>query len=209
MKIRVITGSIFGIVFLTFLYLGNIPFLIFCTLAASIGCYEYYKMSKNKPTSIIHLLIGFIYILAGFSAFWFLRYKEGIAFVLYLLIIIWGTDSFAYFTGRKFGKNKLTPKISPNKTWEGSVGGTLITVVLTYVYYLMYKPIDIGLSLFLLITILLSISGQIGDLIESFVKRYYGVKDSGNILPGHGGFLDRFDSLMLVSIIATLILQTT
>ena len=114
-------------------------------------------------------------------------------------MIVWITDSGAYLIGRKLGKHKLAPHVSPNKTWEGSIGGSLVSVIVVGLY-LVFSPVKFAYSLpiMLLLTVVLSVGGQIGDLIESAFKRHYGVKDSGKILPGHGGILDRFDSLLFV-----------
>lgn len=119
--------------------------------------------------------------------------------ILYALLIVWITDSGAYLIGRKLGKHKLAPHVSPNKTWEGSIGGSLVSVIVVGLY-LAFSPVKFayGLPIMLLLTVVLSVGGQIGDLIESAFKRHYGVKDSGKILPGHGGILDRFDSLLFV-----------
>ena len=119
--------------------------------------------------------------------------------ILYALLIVWITDSGAYLIGRKLGKHKLAPHVSPNKTWEGSIGGSLVSVIVVGLY-LAFSPVKFAYSLpiMLLLTVVLSVGGQIGDLIESAFKRHYGVKDSGKILPGHGGILDRFDSLLFV-----------
>lgn len=205
MKTRVITGALFGLVFLTVLALGQWPFLLFCSAIAAIGVYEFGKMSEKK-SKVRYTLLAMSYVLAGVLSFYDLRETQGLGVIIYLLIIIWSTDSFAYLVGRKIGKTKLAPKISPNKTWEGAIGGTVVATALASIYLVAVEPIGMSLWISIIVTILLSITGQIGDLLESFVKRYYGVKDSGNILPGHGGILDRFDSLLLVSIIAFLVL---
>lgn len=119
--------------------------------------------------------------------------------MLYALLIVWITDSGAYLIGRKIGKNKLAPHISPNKTWEGSIGGSLSAVVIVGAYlYFVQAAFPYSFSTMLLWTLVFSVGGQLGDLIESAFKRHYGVKDSGKILPGHGGILDRFDSLLFV-----------
>ncbi|MDO6737824.1 phosphatidate cytidylyltransferase [Wenyingzhuangia sp. 2_MG-2023] len=121
---------------------------------------------------------------------------EGTTF-LGCIILIWSTDTFAYLTGKAIGKHKLYPKISPNKTIEGSVGGlffTLITASILSYYFTQYSlPEWIGLS------IVISIFGGLGDLVESMFKRAANIKDSGNLIPGHGGVLDRFDSLLFAS----------
>ncbi len=100
--------------------------------------------------------------------------------------------------GRKLGRNKLAPHVSPNKTWEGSIGGTVVATIIVGVFAYFYPQGNYSLLTTVLLTIVLSVFGQLGDLVESALKRYYGVKDSGKILPGHGGILDRFDSLLLV-----------
>lgn len=119
--------------------------------------------------------------------------------ILYALLIVWITDSGAYLIGRKLGRHKLAPHVSPNKTWEGSIGGSVVSVIVAGLY-LAFAPVSFSYSLpvMLLLSLLFSVGGQIGDLIESAFKRHYGVKDSGRILPGHGGILDRFDSLLFV-----------
>ena len=99
--------------------------------------------------------------------------------------------------GRKIGKHKLAPHISPNKTWEGSIGGTVVAVIVAAIY-LYFFPQKYSYGVMVALTLLFSIGGQLGDLIESALKRHYGVKDSGKILPGHGGIFDRFDSIMFV-----------
>ena len=109
--------------------------------------------------------------------------------------MVWTTDSGAYFVGRKLGKHKLWPEISPKKTIEGSIGGVVIAVIFAVLMQLIY-PFASSWTLLIVVTIIASIIGQMGDLVESAIKRHYGVKDSGTILPGHGGILDRFDSLL-------------
>lgn len=143
------------------------------------------------------LTLGMLYIGFGFNAFITAR-GVGFTTLLYGMLIVWITDSGAYLIGRKIGKHKLAPKVSPNKTWEGSIGGTLSAVIIAAVYLYFFPVGYDNYPLMLLATLFLSIMGQLGDLIESSLKRYYGVKDSGKILPGHGGILDRFDSMLLV-----------
>ena len=144
------------------------------------------------------LLLGGLYAGLGFR-FMMLARAESLWMMLYALLIVWVTDSGAYLIGRKIGKNKLAPHISPNKTWEGSIGGSLSAVVIVGAYlYFVQAAFPYSFSTMLLWTLVFSVGGQLGDLIESAFKRHYGVKDSGKILPGHGGILDRFDSLLVV-----------
>ena len=126
--------------------------------------------------------------------------NNDINILIYLLMITILTDSFAYFGGKLFGKHKLIEKISPNKTIEGSISGTIVGTIFPAAFYIYF--INPGEYLFLsfLITFALSIIGQIGDLIFSSIKRYYKIKDFSNIMPGHGGILDRLDSIIFVII---------
>lgn len=126
--------------------------------------------------------------------------KSGLVVVFLALFIVWATDIGAYFVGRSIGKRKLLPSVSPNKTVEGSIGGIIAAIAVAVVIYFLYSQNlpQIGYLKLIIFTIIFSVVGQIGDLVESSIKRHYGVKDSGKILPGHGGILDRFDNLIFV-----------
>ncbi|WP_088005957.1 phosphatidate cytidylyltransferase [Indiicoccus explosivorum] len=141
-------------------------------------------------------ILGTLYIGIGF--FYFIETRNaGLEYVVYALLVVWSTDSGAYFTGRKIGKRKLWPEISPNKTIEGFIGGIAWAVA---VALLLHAIVDLDKPVLIIIgvTIAAAVFGQLGDLVESALKRHFGVKDSGTILPGHGGMLDRFDSLLFV-----------
>ncbi len=143
-------------------------------------------------------VISMIYIGTGFHYLASVRNSSGgLGLLMFALIVVWSTDIFAYTFGRKIGKHKLWPAISPNKTWEGTIAGIISALVLSGIY-MYFVPQKYSLVTMLLIALVLSAFGQMGDLIESAYKRYYKVKDSGNILPGHGGILDRFDSMLIV-----------
>ncbi len=114
--------------------------------------------------------------------------------VFFLFILIWSSDSFAYFAGRLFGKHKMAPKISPKKTWEGFAGGVLLTLILGYFIESNFPELR---GNWMFVGFLVSIFAPLGDLVESQLKRTFGVKDSGNIIPGHGGILDRLDSFII------------
>lgn len=129
-----------------------------------------------------------------------------IELLIYLLIVPVLTDTFAYFIGRAIGKHKLIPEVSPNKTIEGSVGGTIIATIGGAIY-LMFVLDDVNLGVALGLSIGLSIIAQIGDLIASKMKRTFDIKDYGNLFPGHGGVLDRLDSLLFTSLTLYYILQ--
>ena len=158
----------------------------------------YSVVVKNRFTfdDVAFVILGSLYVGIGFYYFIVTR-EAGLEFIIFALLVVWVTDSGAYFTGRAFGKNKLWPEISPNKTIEGFVGGIVLAVIAAIIMQFI-APFDISLGLLIFVTIVASIFGQMGDLVESAIKRHYDVKDSGNILPGHGGILDRFDSLLFV-----------
>ncbi|MBP2240162.1 phosphatidate cytidylyltransferase [Cytobacillus eiseniae] len=158
----------------------------------------YTVATKNKFTfdDVAFSILATLYVGIGF--YYFIETRDaGLIYVVYSLLIIWATDSGAYFIGRAIGKRKLWPEISPNKTVEGSIGGVICALAVA-VLFLLFTNIDASYIQLILITVVLSVFGQIGDLVESALKRHYNVKDSGNIMPGHGGILDRFDSLLFV-----------
>ncbi len=114
--------------------------------------------------------------------------------VIFLFILIWSSDTFAYLVGKSIGKHKMAPKISPKKTWEGYAGGVVLTLILSY-FVEMYQPHLRGN--WMVVGFLIAAFAPLGDLVESQLKRTFGVKDSGNIIPGHGGVLDRLDSFLI------------
>ena len=134
-----------------------------------------------------------------------LNMDPGIFFILLALICTWASDSFAYLVGRKFGKRKMAPHISPNKTVEGLIGGVAGCIILGTV---ISAAFNYNLFYGVLLSSMAALMSPVGDLFESYVKRACDIKDSGNILPGHGGMMDRFDSLLFVapSLYAILIL---
>ncbi|WP_110112802.1 phosphatidate cytidylyltransferase [Bacillus sp. CGMCC 1.16541] len=167
-------------------------------LVAVLLLLTYTVLIKNQFTfdDVAFILLSTIYVGMGFYYFIEIR-QEALTYIFFVLFLIWATDSGAYFIGRAIGKRKLWPEISPNKTIEGFVGGIACAIVVAILFSLL-SPLDESVSKLLLVGVVISVFGQIGDLVESALKRHYEVKDSGNILPGHGGILDRFDSLLFV-----------
>ncbi|WP_108669660.1 phosphatidate cytidylyltransferase [Peribacillus acanthi] len=159
---------------------------------------SYSVLSKNTFTfdDVGFSIISILYV--GFGFYYFFTTREtGLIYIFFALFTIWATDSGAYFVGRSMGKRKLWPEISPNKTIEGSIGG-IICAWIVAILFAFLSHIDTTLFQLLIMATLISIFGQMGDLVQSAFKRHYGVKDSGNLLPGHGGILDRLDSLIFV-----------
>ncbi len=130
-----------------------------------------------------------------------------ITYVIYLLLITTITDTFALFTGSLIGKHKLCPKISPKKTIEGLVGGVIMGTFVATVFYNTLISSTVPLVTVIMLTFVLCLVGQLGDLVFSSIKRYYDVKDFSNLIPGHGGILDRFDSLIFVVLAFTILIE--
>lgn len=161
--------------------------------------YELFTKSEKPFSNLGMLVLGVVYIGLPLASINFIAYESGMYnpnLLLGLLLLTWANDTCAYFVGSKFGKTKLLERISPKKTWEGTMGGVLGTiglgVILSYVF-----P-EVTLTKWIGLAIIAALFGGIGDLIESMLKRSIGVKDTGTILPGHGGFLDRFDAFLFM-----------
>jgi phosphatidate cytidylyltransferase len=165
------------------------------------------EMFRNKEHAVLNLMIlgsGLMYIVAPMGILilltqnnFLLLWHEFHTLPLFLFIVIWTYDTFAYFTGSLFGKHKLFERLSPKKTWEGAIGGTIITMIL--MYFVLPLFIALPIDFIVIGSILIIIAATFGDLFESMLKRKAGVKDSGSIFPGHGGVLDRFDSVFFAA----------
>ena len=172
---------------------------------------------QGKPLSSVAITTFGVMYASLFSYIYALRYHNyavgaaaGTALVVLPVILTWSTDIGAYMFGRTFGRKRLIPSISPGKTVEGAVGGLGVTIVicLLYVRFILMPYAQLGLTIqgAVLFAIVVSVAAQTGDLAESLLKREAGIKDSSNIIPGHGGILDRFDSLLFVMPVAFLML---
>jgi phosphatidate cytidylyltransferase len=150
-------------------------------------------------------LIAILYVGGTLHSMLFLR-SQGLNIFIFMILVAAITDSFAYFVGRRFGKHKLAPLISPKKTVEGSIGGTIVGV-LTGVVFGIITNLHTSIPMLLLMSLVVSIVGQLGDLVASSMKREYKIKDFGKIFPGHGGVLDRLDSHMFSSLALYLVLN--
>lgn len=193
------------------LFLGSIlllfPLLLYPILAIHI--------TKDDMGNLIYTAFGALYFGIGFGALAILRgihelipatevaIDPGIFLILFVLVCTWASDSFAYLVGKRWGKHKMAPRISPNKTMEGLAGGAVGCVVLgvALCFAVGFNPIHGAI-----LSVVAAIMAPMGDLFESFVKRACDIKDSGNILPGHGGMMDRFDSLLFVAPALTAVL---
>lgn len=157
----------------------------------------YHDRSIYSITDAFYLLAGIFFLGVSFSLMIIIR-NLSLDLIIYLFLITMLTDSYAYITGSLIGRHKMLKEISPNKTWEGMIGGTLTGTIISVVFYKIAVDATISTYQITLITLFLSIIGQFGDLFFSAIKRYFGIKDFSNIMPGHGGILDRFDSIIFV-----------
>ncbi|MDB2363706.1 phosphatidate cytidylyltransferase [Flavobacteriales bacterium] len=164
-----------------------------------IAIQELFRKGENPVENIAFGFLSVIYpsliyfsYLSGFDS----QNFNGTT-IIGFFILIWSNDTFAYLSGRFFGKTKLFERISPKKTWEGSIGGALCTIGISQIlaqFYTQFTSIE-----WIVISIICVLFGAFGDLVESLIKRNYQIKDSGNLIPGHGGILDRFDATLLAS----------
>jgi phosphatidate cytidylyltransferase len=148
--------------------------------------------------------VGFPYVALPVVALELLRVSEslGLHAIMWLLLVVWATDTFAYFAGRIIGGPKLAPKLSPKKTWAGLLGGMVGAAAVSAIYAGFALPSWIALSI---VAAVLAVVAQMGDIFESALKRTYSVKDSGTLIPGHGGVLDRVDGLVAAGVAAAII----
>lgn len=151
--------------------------------------------TKLSIESAMVTFLGFFYVSFSLSHLVMISDKDSNFFIWYPFIIAFSTDTFAYFTGKLMGKTKLIPNVSPNKTVEGSLGGIIMCLVFSFAYAHFFMPEFEFYAI--LLGLIGSILSQVGDLIASKIKRIFDIKDFGKIMPGHGGVLDRFDSLII------------
>jgi phosphatidate cytidylyltransferase len=213
-KTRTLTAAIFVVVMLAGLLWNGLSFIILF-LIIHFGCwYEFVRLAKKikpltygyfLPIGLLYITLPFLFIVdLGFpNASHWLNQRDYEGSFDYSPIIpcgiifsIWINDTMAYIVGSFIGKTPLS-KISPKKTWEGTIGGIILSVAVIFLLSYYVFDYDISSYSFMIIAGIASISGTFGDLLESKLKRMAGVKDSGHIMPGHGGFLDRFDSLLV------------
>ncbi len=161
---------------------------------------KYYSVLKYS--TLLSLLYPFFPLILLVS---FLDKEHLSSIILGSIIIIWTNDSMAYLVGRKLGKHKLAPQLSPNKTIEGFLGGLVFSILISVIISTFITTIP--WNIWVILGFLIGIGGVIGDLIQSSIKRHCNVKDSGNIMPGHGGFYDRFDSFVFVIPLVLLVLK--
>lgn len=190
----------------TFLFFWHLVFYLFPILTLLFFAYFVFREKENNLHSYFFFILSCVYVIFPLQGLVFLSFvdfspkNEYSLFyneLMFVLLVVWSYDTLAYIFGSSFGKIPLLPSVSPAKTWEGTLGGTIVTLLWVGIYvFIAGKE---GLINALISAFLLIIFATIGDLFESKLKRIAKVKDSGNILPGHGGMLDRLDSLLMAS----------
>lgn len=202
LAIRTISGVVMILVALGAVIIGGYAFSI---LAAAVATAVYYEWTKlTKTWGCAWAIGGFLYAAVSALALLWIRERadngDGLWLVLWVFIVVWSVDIGAYFTGRAIGGPKLAPSISPGKTWAGFYGGIAAATLLGGAWVL-FTQLPLVL---LLLAPLFGAAAQGGDLFESWIKRRAGVKDSGHLLPGHGGVFDRVDGLLPVAILTAI-----
>lgn len=157
----------------------------------------YHDSNKYSINDAFYLIGGLFFLGFSFQLLILVR-NLSLELLVFLLLITTVTDTFAYFTGYLIGKKHLLPEISPKKTWEGLFGGIFMGVLISSIFYLNIINPNINIYFLIISVIFLSLLGQLGDLVFSAIKRYFGKKDFSSIIPGHGGVLDRLDSIIFV-----------
>ena len=184
----------------------------FTVLVFSYGKAESQEEEQRKTGRLALVYMTSVYIIGAYSAVIALRdtYPETAGKFVYLIpfVFAWVTDTFAYFTGRLFGKHKLIPAVSPKKTVEGAIGGAVCCALVAVLYGFLtnlWFEANPNYVVLAIAGLVIAVVSQIGDLAMSAIKRQYGIKDYGKLLPGHGGLLDRFDSCMAVTVVLAVI----
>lgn len=198
-------GTLCGVVIYClsfFIERHSVPIHYYILIFPLISCVyiiKLYKKFERKPfTNIAFTFLGIFYVAIPFALLNVVVYDKGhynYEIIFGLLFILWASDTGAYFAGTRFGKRKLFERISPKKSWEGFVGGAVLAFIFVYGLSLFFH--SLSMEQWFIVGFIIIVGGAFGDLVESLLKRSIEIKDSGDALPGHGGFLDRFDGLLI------------
>jgi len=191
-----------GVVYVAIMWLGTsyseATFSLLFAVLGVISIYEMWKLRKGKTKvlAFLYVLIPFFIIqLFGMTDHDYPNSPFDPSHILFMFVLTWTFDTFAYLFGVRFGKTKIMPSVSPKKSWEGFVGGFIFTIISAYLTVSYFPSIELNHAI--VISLFLPFTATLGDFIESHYKRQAGVKDSGNFIPGHGGMLDRMDAFMI------------
>ncbi len=199
--IRIISALVLFAIAGTALWLGGIAFGLLLLVGSALVLVEWFAlvraMTLGSGAKAALMVAGPVLVLGAIAGLWFIRDRLGVTAALWVFGMVWATDIGAYFAGRAFGGARLAPRISPSKTWSGLVGGMIASLIASATIGdragILGVPLWIG--------IFMGALAQLGDLGESWMKRRAGVKDSGKLIPGHGGLYDRVDGLLPVALV--------
>jgi phosphatidate cytidylyltransferase len=205
LQARILSAIVLAVAAIASAFLGGVVFALVWAALALLCLQEWLTITRGKPGYIGWGLGGVAYASALYYSVLVLRQDPiyGLHAILFLFAIVWGADVGAYFAGRAIGGPKLAPRISPKKTWSGFCGG-LLTAALAGSALLAVMGVSLS-GWHLLVGLVLAVASVAGDLFESAFKRHFGVKDSGTLIPGHGGFLDRLDGFVIAAVLAAII----
>ncbi len=205
LKTRFISAIILIPIAILIIYSPLVIFAGFVIATAVLMAFEWITIVKTEEETNMWRMLGLIYILLPTVSLIYIKTaNNGSDIVLWTFLIVWATDVAGLIVGRSIGGPKLAPTVSPNKTWSGLIGGILASMFVALLSSVIFTE---SASFFIIFGGLLAIIEQAGDLIESKFKRIFGVKDSGNLIPGHGGVMDRLDGLTLVAPIVALVVM--
>jgi phosphatidate cytidylyltransferase len=202
--VRVIAALVLVPLALGTAYWGGWPYTVFWAAATLAVVYEWMSLVTGPGALMFWRAAGLLYAAALFAGAILLRADPvyGLPALLLLFAVVWSTDIAGYFVGRAVGGAKLAPRISPGKTWAGAIGGAAAAVLAAFC---VASAVQTRIVPLLVLGLLLSVASQAGDLFESFVKRRFGAKDAGFLIPGHGGVMDRIDGFWAALVVASVI----
>ncbi|MCL2332854.1 MAG: phosphatidate cytidylyltransferase [Actinomycetia bacterium] len=208
---RSLTGAAFAIVWLAGVVLGlrwyALPIL--CAVVTGIGVHEFIQLRRGFAPGWLNVIVGFLYLAIPLACLIMIRALPviGLGLAITLVFSIWGADTAAYVFGSLLGRHKLVPKISPKKSWEGFIASIIVSILVWVIAPRFFFTGGIWWWLAVIMGVIMALVGLGGDLFESHLKRRAGVKDAGTILPGHGGVLDRFDSLLAAAPVTLILIS--
>jgi len=203
---EILKRIIFGAIYVAVMWFGtSYSKLTFNILFLSLGLWSLYEMwklreGKSKLIALLYVITPFFLIqLFGMADTDYPKNTFNPSIILLMFILTWTFDTFAFIVGVKFGKNRILPSVSPKKSWEGFIGGLIFCVLAGFISQHYFKDYfeNISYITIIILSFVLPFTATIGDFIESYYKRQAGVKDSGTLIPGHGGILDRMDAFMI------------
>jgi len=207
LKLRVLSAVVLIPLTVFVLYQGGVLFYIFLVSLFGLSLWEWFGLAVKTDKRVLFLIAGFVYLLLSFYALF--RIQQAFDVALLFVGMVWASDIGAYIFGKWIGGKKMAPKVSPNKTWAGLIGAILFPFLVFVVWFIYFEPfvfdITLAIGFGFVVTVFFAVACQAGDLLVSYLKRQAKVKDTGVLIPGHGGVLDRIDSLLMGGIFMLLL----